>query len=65
MLTLTTFGGLALGASGRELGGAAGQRRPLAVLAILAVAGDGGVSREKLVGILWPDADPERARRRL
>jgi DNA-binding SARP family transcriptional activator len=37
----------------------------LAVLAALAVAGDAGLSREKLVGLLWPESDTERARHSL
>ena len=40
-------------------------RRTLALLAILAVAGESGVSRDKLVGLLWPDADSDRARHSL
>ena len=47
------------------LGGAVAQRRRLAVLALLAVAGPGGVSRDKLVALLWPEEDTERARDRL
>ena len=39
-LKLTTFGGLALTRDGSSPGAAAGQRRPLAVLAMLAAAGD-------------------------
>jgi len=35
------------------------------LLAVLAVAGDAGLSREKLVGLLWADADGERARHSL
>jgi DNA-binding SARP family transcriptional activator/TolB-like protein len=63
VLTLTTLGGLALDADGRDVGVAAAQRRPMALLAILAAAGSAAVSRERLAGLLWPDADPERARR--
>lgn len=63
VLRLTTFGGLALRSDDRELGAAAGQRRPLAVLAILAAAGAAGVSRDRLLALLWPDAEPERGRR--
>ncbi|MDF1503060.1 BTAD domain-containing putative transcriptional regulator [Roseisolibacter sp. H3M3-2] len=63
MLTLTTLGGLALAADGREVGSVATQRRPMALLAILAAAGDAAVSRERLAALLWPDAEPERARR--
>ena len=45
--------------------GAATQRRRLAILALLAVAGDRGMSRDKLVSYLWPESDPERARHNL
>jgi DNA-binding SARP family transcriptional activator/TolB-like protein len=63
-LRLTAFGGLAL-SSDATLGSAATQRRPLAVLALVAAAGEAGVSRERIVGLLWPDAEPERGRRTL
>lgn len=52
-------------ADGAPLGGAAGQRRLLGLLAVLAVAGDSGLSRDKVVGLLWPEADAERARHSL
>ncbi len=39
--------------------------RPLGLLAILAVAGQKGVSRDRLLGVLWPDAEAERARHAL
>lgn len=65
MLTLTTLGGLALASEAGVPSSVGGQRRPLALLAILAAAGGAGVTRERLVGLLWPDADPERARRSL
>ena len=45
--------------------GAAAQPRRLAILALLARAGDRGLSREKVIGFLWPDSDEERARRLL
>jgi DNA-binding SARP family transcriptional activator/TolB-like protein len=51
--------------SGQPLGGAASQRRTLALLAALAIAGEGGLSRDKIVGLLWPETDPERARHSL
>jgi TolB-like protein/DNA-binding SARP family transcriptional activator/Tfp pilus assembly protein PilF len=38
------------------------QRRRIALLAILAVAEDRGVSRDKILGLLWPEHDTERAR---
>ena len=64
MLRLVTFGGLALE---RRDGSSPPRVRPqrLAILAILAAAGDRGVSRERLCGLLWPDTDEARARHAL
>jgi len=62
-LRLRTFGGLAIEREGNAVSGAGAQRRPLALLAQLAAAGDRGISRAKLVGLLWPDSDEEKARR--
>ncbi|MGH8436578.1 MAG: hypothetical protein ACRERX_19405 [Pseudomonas sp.] len=45
-----------------SLNGAAVQRRPLALLALLATAGEGGRSRDELLLHLWPDNTPARAR---
>jgi len=61
MLRLRTFGGLTLATSDGVLTGAATQRRRLAILAILAVARDRGVSRERLAALLWPDREQARA----
>ncbi len=66
MLRLQTLGSVfVVGETGEPLGGAAAQRRTLALLAALAVAGDGGLSRDKILGLLWPEAEPERARHSL
>ena len=66
MLRLQTFGSAFLtGPTGEPIAGAAPQRRTLALLAALAVAGEGGSSRDKLVGLLWPEVDAERARHSL
>jgi len=63
MLRLVTLGGLSLtDASGAPV---AAQRRRLALLALLAPYGERGVTREKLVGYLWPEHPPERARHAL
>jgi DNA-binding SARP family transcriptional activator len=62
MLTLRLFGGLSLADEGGPLTGRAAQRRRLALLAILAVAGGKPVSRDKLVALLRPEASDERAR---
>lgn len=51
--------------AGEPLSGAATQRRTLALLAVLAVAGNSGLSRDKLIGLLWPESDAERARHSL
>ena len=66
MIRLQTLGSVFVAAdSGQPLGGAASQRRTLALLAALAVAGEGGLSRDKIVGLLWPETDSERARHSL
>lgn len=43
--------------------GRAAQRHRLALLALLAEAGPGGLSREKLAGYLWAESSGDRARR--
>jgi predicted ATPase/DNA-binding SARP family transcriptional activator len=62
VLRLRTFGGLSLESDHGPLAGAAAQRRRLAVLAILAEAGLRGLTRDKLIGLLWPEVDEARAR---
>jgi DNA-binding SARP family transcriptional activator len=66
VLRFQTFGSAFLtGPSGEPIAGAAPQRRTLALLAALAVAGESGASRDKLIGLLWPEVDAERARHSL
>jgi DNA-binding SARP family transcriptional activator/tetratricopeptide (TPR) repeat protein len=60
-LRLRTFGGLWI-ENGDRAGDGAPRPRALALLAILAAAGAKGVSRDRLLGILWPESEPERAR---
>ena len=63
MLRLETLGGLILtGDGGRQV---VPQRRRLALLALLAVAGERGVSRDKLIGVLWPESSSDNARHAL
>jgi DNA-binding SARP family transcriptional activator/TolB-like protein len=50
---------------GSPLGGAASQKRALALLAVLAVSGESGLSRDRLVALLWPESNEERARHSL
>jgi len=62
MLRLRTLGGLAVEGEPPPAFGAATQRRPLALLALLAAGRDRGVSRDKLLAYLWPDSSAEKAR---
>jgi len=63
-LRLRAFGGLWIG--NLDADSDAGTRpRPLALLAILALAGAKGVSRDHVLGVLWPEAEEERARQSL
>jgi TolB-like protein len=65
MLHLKTLGAVILQGDAGPLGGAAAQRKSLALLALLAPAGERGVSRDKIIAYLWPDVDGERAGHRL
>ena len=65
MLRLKSFGGLALERDGQVLTGAAARRRPVALLALLAAAGEHGLSRDKAVAYFWPEGDVERSRHAL
>ncbi|HEU4827653.1 MAG TPA: BTAD domain-containing putative transcriptional regulator, partial [Gemmatimonadales bacterium] len=64
MLRLHVFGGLRLeDAEGRAA--TAVRRRSLALLAIVAAAGHRGITRERLLGLLWPDRPEEQGRHAL
>ncbi|MEJ2678282.1 MAG: BTAD domain-containing putative transcriptional regulator [Gemmatimonadota bacterium] len=62
MFRLKLFGSPSIDGPDGPLSGRAVQRRRLALLALLAVARQRGLTREKLIGYLWPDSDTERAR---
>lgn len=47
------------------MSGAAGQKRLLALLSLLAVSSDAGMSRERILSLLWPVGEPERNRHAL
>jgi Tol biopolymer transport system component/DNA-binding SARP family transcriptional activator len=47
------------------LSGAASQPRRLGLLALLAAAGEQGMTRDRLIGMLWAETDDERARKGL
>jgi DNA-binding SARP family transcriptional activator len=61
VLDLRTFGGLWL-ENRASLAPIAVQRSRLALLAILAVAGPAGLSRDRVAALLWPESNTERAR---
>jgi DNA-binding SARP family transcriptional activator len=61
-LRLLTFGVLNLLVGGQATTGSATRRRRLALLALLAVARDRGLNRDKVQAYLWPESDTERAR---
>ncbi|MFN2570233.1 MAG: BTAD domain-containing putative transcriptional regulator [Gemmatimonadales bacterium] len=58
---LRLLGGASLEREGAAVGGRAGQRQRLAFLALLALK-PAGISRDKLIALLWPETDSERAR---
>jgi DNA-binding SARP family transcriptional activator len=64
MLSLTTLGGLSASRPRADNTVAHLQRRRLALLAVLAT-GKRGISRDRLLLLLWPEADSESARNNL
>jgi alpha-tubulin suppressor-like RCC1 family protein/DNA-binding SARP family transcriptional activator len=65
-LRLRTFGGLSLtDQSDQPLPEALNLRRPLVLLALLAVSGQTGMSREKVCSLISPESDTEHGRNTL
>jgi DNA-binding SARP family transcriptional activator len=64
-LAVRFFGGAAIEEAGRPVATRAGQRHPLALLALLSTAPGRSMSRDKLMALLWPEADPASLRHRL
>ena len=62
MFSLRLLGGAMIEGPEGPLGGRASQRRRLALLSLLARGRDRPVSRDKLLGLLWPETDSDRAR---
>jgi DNA-binding SARP family transcriptional activator len=62
---LRLFGGLRLEADDRAVAGRAIQKKRLALLALLGAMPAGRVSRDKLIALLWPESDADRARHQL
>ncbi|MFN8651820.1 MAG: BTAD domain-containing putative transcriptional regulator [Gemmatimonadales bacterium] len=59
---LRMFGGLALVGTATSESLGATRRKPLALLAVLAVAGELGVTRDKIASLLWPEGEQEKVR---
>jgi len=66
LIRVSAFGGLSVrdDADG-ALSGAATQPRRMAILALLARAGQRGLAREKILALLWPDAEDDRGSKAL
>lgn len=64
LFTLNVLGGASLEGPDGPLTGRAAQRHRLALLALLAAA-DRGMTRDKLIGFLWPEKSADRARHAL
>ncbi len=62
---IRSFGSPAVEGPDGPLGGCAAQRQALALLTIVAAAGERGLSRDKIIALLWPEADARRAGHRL
>ena len=65
MVELGFLGGATLQVDGKPVAGPAARRHSLALLALLPTAPATTLSRAKLIGLLWPDADEPTARNRL
>ena len=62
MIRIRVFGGCSVDRDGIPVDEISGQRKALALLALLAFFGERGISRDTVVGYLWPESDEERAR---
>ncbi|MDF2775448.1 MAG: transcriptional activator protein [Geminicoccaceae bacterium] len=65
MIRIRTLGGLSVEGPVKTQAGRVTQPRRLAVLALIARAGERGITRDKLVATLWPDADEDVGRKSL
>ena len=65
MFSLKLFGGASIETPTGPLTGRAVQRHRLALLALFAGAFTRGLSRDKLIAYLWPEADSDKGRRLL
>jgi TolB-like protein/DNA-binding SARP family transcriptional activator len=65
VVRLNLFGTPSLEASGVPVAGRAAHGRRLALLALLACARGRSLTRDRIIGLLWPESSTERARRQL
>jgi DNA-binding SARP family transcriptional activator/TolB-like protein len=65
MLYLRLLGGISVLDEGVPVATAMERRRPAALLALIGAAGDRGISRDKAIGLLWPETESSRARHSL
>ncbi|HKP49332.1 MAG TPA: BTAD domain-containing putative transcriptional regulator, partial [Gemmatimonadales bacterium] len=64
-LTIRSFGSPAVMGPSGALGGCAAQRQALALLTLVGASGERGISRDKIVALLWPETDSRRSGHRL
>lgn len=64
-LRLHALGGLSISSNGTTLSGSVARRRSLALLALLSSSREGRISDERVLVLLWPDLDLQRARNNL
>jgi DNA-binding SARP family transcriptional activator/TolB-like protein len=65
MLRLRTLGGLTIEDETGPLAGAVARKRSLALLALVGLATEQGLSRDRVLAYLWPESDTDRARNNL
>jgi DNA-binding SARP family transcriptional activator/Tfp pilus assembly protein PilF len=65
MFLLNVLGSLSLQSDGAPAPAGVLQKRRLGLLAILGVAGERGISRDRIQSYLWPESDSDRARHAL
>lgn len=65
MLRLRTLGGLTIEDQNGPVAGAIARKRSLALLTLVAMGTEQGVSRDRVLAFLWPESNTERARNNL
>ena len=65
MLRLRTLGGLTIEDEHGPQAGAIARKRSLALLALVGLATEQGLSRDRVLAYLWPESDTDRARNNL